>query len=219
MFPNGQWVGRQGLIGNQTVICLKKITAVFTFVISLPNRSLIFYVNEQILESHRSSVSFNTLFSQTSPQKHSSHPCWDVEDDSACFWQGICIQMWFKDPSLSNQFNLKPHMNIGATTLNTLWQNSTQIGLSKEEMYSLLLQRSPEISCFRQCLNLDLTQCQQKSIFQLCLLLSCWYSKIFLQGKPTAPGFHSTRLAMPGNRGLPSFPQLQLKSQSWCSLD
>lgn len=44
------WEGRE-LIGNQTVICLKKITAVFTFVISLPNRSFIFYVNEQILES------------------------------------------------------------------------------------------------------------------------------------------------------------------------
>lgn len=61
------WEGRE-LIGNQTVICLKKITAVFTFVISLPNRSLIFYVNEQILESHRSSVSFNTLFSKQAPR-------------------------------------------------------------------------------------------------------------------------------------------------------
>jgi hypothetical protein len=48
------WVGSE-LIGNCTALCFKKIPAVSTFVIFLPNRILNALSKKQILQSQKSS--------------------------------------------------------------------------------------------------------------------------------------------------------------------
>lgn len=142
------WLGSE-LIGNSTVLCFKKIPAVSTFVISLPRRSPMFYVNEQILESHKNPVSFNTLFSNQPPQKHGSHPCRNGRHGLTS-GREFAYRCGLKRSMLaSNQFTWTL-TGIKDSNLNIFYdKNSTQIGLAKKEMYSLLLQRSPEVSCFR----------------------------------------------------------------------
>lgn len=93
---------------------------------------------KQILQSHKTPISFNTLFYNQHPR--STAVTLAEMEDKACICQEVCLGMWFKRGPCPLQFNfLKLADEQRAVTL-TFYMTKTQLRLAsaKEEIYSLL---------------------------------------------------------------------------------